>query len=419
MLPLLLLSACASNPNTVSFNENLKFDKLLDKEETEAFYERLDSMTNNILKIEVKGVVKTERAFKETTDTIEGVYDFYTNSASYHLTDSIESKEYGVSYKQERSLDTETWVVNKNRVERVITYSKTSDSDEPTINVTSSDNVSTTGLIALLNGYISSSSDPNSSNPFKVYVDGSEYAIVASYQTKTVLDIAVGSSSKEYVEETNSQFICRVDSNYYVTEATYVSEYSTNRDPDTNEWYKKTKTLSSSKITVVPTYGTLYKRAETELKQLLAGTTIIWNVTPIIKTAYYNGSSSNFPSSVFTPTETISNTTITYNKIDDINFTSSFMLTNVDSSTISKANAFFEEFEFVIEYLDSGDFELDEITKIVTSYNAILGNFNEGITSDQKGFFYPLYGSYPRTVGISCNISKGTRGFELDDLTIV
>ena len=95
--------------------------------------------------------------------------------------------------------------------------------------------------------------------------DGSFTYIKENEVTKKVTPVDLGKSSKEYVKQTRKQTVYTINKDYHFTSYYEYSEESTNRDPDTNEWYDSVKVVSYNYTSLQFEYGT---RGKADVKEL-------------------------------------------------------------------------------------------------------------------------------------------------------
>ena len=84
---------------------------------------------------------------------------------------------------------------------------------------------------------------------------GGGYALANSNKNESYAAVAWGNETRERYNLNESQIVVIIDKDYRITEITMYSSGSTNRDPDTNEWYSSTRKISGTSATIKVTYG--------------------------------------------------------------------------------------------------------------------------------------------------------------------
>lgn len=395
----LLLTSC--NANNVSFKNNLKFDKLLGDAEQQEVFDFMEEQADRIVSIELNATSESETAFSEVKQEATTKYEFFTNGGKTSTSFISNNKRYGVSYQTKRDTSYENWLLRFGGETKLVSCSMDSDKDQPTFNIFAVDNYEQNKFATIFSQLIGNQSSSSNINP-SLYQDGKGYALVYSKQTKEVNDVAVGSSTKEYIVSTNSQLVCRINEYYRITSITYYEDYSTNRDPETNEWYKKEKVLSTTKASGSVTYGVPTSKDDASLYKLLSYQRIIWGIKPIINTAYYENSMGQVPSSIFEQTINLTNTTVTYSDVDIVDYHTTLVLSNLGDA---KANAFIDTAELVVGYLSFEGYHEKRCEFGITP-TSIYNVYTSSVTTDSKIFYYPSsnYG-YPYSLNISCRVN--------------
>lgn len=97
----------------------------------------------------------------------------------------------------------------------------------------------------------------NSMMNLNAYKDGNNYYFAISNISETVSAVQWGDKTKELKTISRSQTICKVNSSFKIVSAYSMSEGSTNKDPDTGEWYSKVKQVSFSSTRYNVRYGSI------------------------------------------------------------------------------------------------------------------------------------------------------------------
>ena len=92
-------------------------------------------------------------------------------------------------------------------------------------------------------------------NNYDGYKTKDGYALVVSDKSEEYTPVNWGNTVKEYYELEESQNIVLINDDYQITEYVSYESYTTNRDPDTKEWYSRNKEISRNSVSIKVAYG--------------------------------------------------------------------------------------------------------------------------------------------------------------------
>lgn len=383
LIPALLLVGCGSAKN-VSFNGNLKYDKPLTEEQVKEFLKNFKEASKKAKELKINTVSSEKHGFVEKETSGETTLTIFSNGTKSEYSGKVDSFDNGVSYLTKDTGSENTWVITKDGSSKLVTASKTSDSEETEIEVENyeAEEISV-GFFATTLGLPAADLDN-----VKFYKNGKEYALVFSKEDKTVLDEnPVLGQKKDLIQTRDRQLVIDVDKDYKIKAASYFDKRGVNRDPDTNEWYKKVKTTSQTQTSMKVTYGEVAARSETELFDILKkeDKEFFVGVKPLLKMGFWDGTSAKPVEAAFTLNPSFSDVEVTENELTNtVQYQARFALS-------ADANAFLKSMNAEATYLTKDGFK----TKTTSPTGTITDqyySFNTSTTSDTSPvqFMYKL-----------------------------
>lgn len=382
LLPAFLLIGC-SNAKGVSFKD-LKFDKPLNAEQLEEFDKNFTEASKTVKTLKLSSLSEEKHGFVERTTDGEGTYTMYTNGYKYEGSGKIDSKDNGVSYSTKETGTENAWVIKKDGASKIVTVTTTSESKETDIEVENYEEEA----LGLAFFAVTVGLDENDLDEVVIYQKGKEYAAVFSQETKQVTDKSeVMGQKKDLIQITNEQLVIEIGKDYKVKSASYFFNRSTNRDPDTNEWYSKAKPTKTLKTTMKVSYGSQETRNESELFDILKkeDKEFLVGIKPLLKMGSWNGNLPTPLASTFTGNAELTEVQINENQMmGTAQYQARFSL----SSTI---NAFLRTLNAEVTYLTKDGFKTKttELAGNISNYSYTL---TQNATSDTSPvqFLYEL-----------------------------
>ena len=382
LLPAFLLIGC-SNAKGVSFKD-LKFDKPLNAEQLEEFDKNFTEASKTVKTLKLSSLSEEKHGFVERTTDGEGTYTMYTNGYKYEGSGKIDSKDNGVSYSTKETGTENAWVIKKDGASKIVTVSTTSESKETDIEVENYEEEA----LGLAFFAVTVGLDENDLDEVVIYQKGKEYAAVFSQETKQVTDKSeVMGQKKDLIQITNEQLVIEIGKDYKVKSASYFFNRSTNRDPDTNEWYSKAKPTYTLKTTMKVSYSSQETRNESELFDILKkeDKEFLVGIKPLLKMGSWNGNLPTPLASTFTGNAELTEVQINENQMmGTAQYQAHFSL----SSTI---NAFLRTLNAEVTYLTKDGFKTKttELAGNISNYSYTL---TQNATSDTSPvqFLYEL-----------------------------
>ena len=258
------LSGCNSYKAN-KFNKNLSFTEEIKGQDKTKLIEEIKNKWTEFSKATIIGESKYESDDSSENASYDLEFKAYSNDV-FQLTGTSKSNTNsdGIKLSEKEDIDVCIWnyktdksVVERSKVNNEYTYS--------VINTyaNEADGSKTTYLEAFqyIEGMTSNISG------LDVYKDGSGYVLIQSSRQESYVGVNWGSEVKERYTLNENQIIFVVNKNYEIEKILMYSAITTNRDPDTNQWYKRNKRISIESVEIKLTYGKVKenKNLENEL----------------------------------------------------------------------------------------------------------------------------------------------------------
>lgn len=252
----LILSGCNGSSKKVSFKDNLEYERLLTTSEAAIVGSRVGKkLLEEGKKITASGNMSQQAGNMKATATVSMEAQLFDDYYAYQKEEgTMTLTENGVTTTTKHS-QLEEFFIDSSKLSLVtVTTEQDGEDKEYEIDVESylpedADFVKESfNTLALSNVDIFGEGEVFA-------VKGGGYAMVASVINEVREDVPFGSAVREYVTIEKEQMVTLVDKNYKVTSVSMVMQQITNRDPITNEWFNKEKTIAETSYTGSVTYG--------------------------------------------------------------------------------------------------------------------------------------------------------------------
>ena len=265
VLLLFTLSGCNSY-KAGKFNE-LTFKEEVTGKDKEELINKIKDKWLSFASITMKGESKNQANGFYDNEEFEYKYTAYSNSVVHiDATGKTDSYEDGIKIKKEEKVSNDIWnykegskIMYAEERNNETTYSTVSSYLESEASEAGKKvDLYALDLIQQMTEYM---------NNMNVYKTGkNEYVLIDSLENETYSAVAWGNETKEKYVLRHEQTIMVVNGDGEIKKLFYYFEYITNQDPNSNEWYKRNKKVSTTSIEVKIKYGNRKENTELENK---------------------------------------------------------------------------------------------------------------------------------------------------------
>ena len=265
VLLLFTLSGCNSY-KAGKFNE-LTFKEEVTGKDKEELINKIKDKWLSFASITMKGESKNQANGFYDNEEFEYKYTAYSNSVVHiDATGKTDSYEDGIKIKKEEKISGDIWnykegskIMYAEERNNETTYSTVSSYLESEASEAGKKvDLYALDLIQQMTEYM---------NNMNVYKTGNnEYVLIDSLENETYSAVAWGNETKEKYVLRHEQTIMVVNGDGEIKKLFYYFEYITNQDPNSNEWYKRNKKVSTTSIEVKIKYGNRKENTELENK---------------------------------------------------------------------------------------------------------------------------------------------------------
>ena len=238
------------------FND-LKFDDELTAKEKNDLLEKLEDSFISFSKVTISMESFEKYGQIDNKETAELSFKAYNNflvvGEGKHTKDVDDN---GIRYNKKSTIEMDAWANDEsNKV--IMFYATDGDEDYSELMSYTNENASTRKneaylfLLDRLEDLVDE--DFEDLNGYKL--KGGGYALAISNKNEAYNATTWGTETRERYTLNETQIVVIIDKDYRITEITMYSSSSTNRDPDTGEWYSSTKKISGTSVTIKVSYG--------------------------------------------------------------------------------------------------------------------------------------------------------------------
>jgi len=244
LLLVFVLASCTGSIKTDQFNDRLVYEDEVTGIELELLQAKIKENLKSFSEISstVKHFANYGSIDEETEIGIE--YKAYANEYISAKTSTKEkSLHNGTGTEKKSSSVLNIW--NNESAKRIIEYIENDDGTS-TYSTTSYTDETKASKIQKMYSDVADSILLNmlSISSLEAYKDGNGgYVLVKSSKNEVRNAVEWGGETKEHYQLNNTQTIVQINKDYQITSITMFSDKNTNRDPQTGEWYSKTKQI--------------------------------------------------------------------------------------------------------------------------------------------------------------------------------
>ena len=269
------VTGCQKKDN--GYFKQYSFTAKANSEQIDKIDKCIDSCANSVSRVTRKHVAYTCSNLGSVDQSSDTVADIMNDSTNKNLlllktsnTSNVLTKEDGLEFKENRTEISQEWdtgvgysIISTDTTVNKVTENRTQ-AYEMSASTKSEENKKNRILSLMeLKNFNGASSVINTS----IYQnkDGAFTYVKDNEVTRKSTLVDLGKSTKEYITETKKQVIYNINKDYRFTNYYTYTEESTNRDPDTGEWYDSVKVVRYSYTSLSFDYGT---RANASVKEL-------------------------------------------------------------------------------------------------------------------------------------------------------
>ena len=254
MVAAIVLCGCTSY-SANKFND-LKVEEALSNKEKTKLLEEIEKTFVEFSKVTISSESFEKQGQTDNVEKVEITFKAYSNylvvgSGKY----DVKENEEGISFQQSEKIEMSIWASDENKA--ILLYSKDGDDEDYSFYSSfTEENASTkkNDVYLFVYNYLENMSDEfENLKAYKLKNGG--YMLAASEKNESYNAVAWGNETKERYNLQESQIIVIIDKDYHITGITVYSSKSTNRDPDTGEWYSKTKKVEGTSVSIEISYG--------------------------------------------------------------------------------------------------------------------------------------------------------------------
>ena len=255
------LSGCNSYKAN-KFNKNLSFSEEIKGKDKTKLIDEIKNKWTEFSKAKITGESKYESEDSTENASYDLEFKVYTNDV-FQLSGTGKSNSSSDGIKLTKKEDVDVCIWNYKTDKSIVERNKVNDEYTYTVINTyanDADGSKTTYLEAFQ--YIEGMSA--SITALDAYKDGSNYILIQSSRQESYVGVNWGSEVKERYTLNENQIIFVVNKNYEIEKIIMYSATTTNRDPDTNQWYKRNKKVSEDSVEIKLTYGKVKENKDLE-----------------------------------------------------------------------------------------------------------------------------------------------------------
>ena len=255
------LSGCNSYKSN-KFNKNLSFSEEIKGKDKTKLIDEIKNKWTEFSKAKITGESKYESEDSTENASYDLEFKVYTNDV-FQLSGTGKSNSSSDGIKLTKKEDVDVCIWNYKTDKSIVERNKVNDEYTYTVINTyanDADGSKTTYLEAFQ--YIEGMSA--SVTALDAYKDGSNYILIQSSRQESYVGVNWGSEVKERYTLNENQIIFVVNKNYEIEKIIMYSATTTNRDPDTNQWYKRNKKVSEDSVEIKLTYGKVKENKDLE-----------------------------------------------------------------------------------------------------------------------------------------------------------
>lgn len=255
------LSGCNSYKSN-KFNKNLSFSEEIKGKDKTKLIDEIKNKWTEFSKAKITGESKYESEDSTENASYDLEFKVYTNDV-FQLSGTGKSNSSSDGIKLTKKEDVDVCIWNYKTDKSIVERNKVNDEYTYTVINTyanDADGSKTTYLEAFQ--YIEGMSA--SITALDAYKDGSNYILIQSSRQESYVGVNWGSEVKERYTLNENQIIFVVNKNYEIEKIIMYSATTTNRDPDTNQWYKRNKKVSEDSVEIKLTYGKVKENKDLE-----------------------------------------------------------------------------------------------------------------------------------------------------------